>query len=179
MASRPILVSFKTYEEAQAAVDNLSDNKFPVEHVTIIGNDLRSVEVVLGRMSWGRAALGDSRWVPGSGCCWAVRLDLRAVGNLAADGDGDGGPVWRSLRHHLRSHLIRLHRRQARLRLRSTLVATTYDVTVDPGQLAEARRCSGEPDRQRTGHPATSTADCGTPHRPPLRSDTRTPVTRR
>ena len=47
--------SFDSYERAQAAVDHLSDEKFPVENVTIIGSDLRMVEKVLGRMTMGRA----------------------------------------------------------------------------------------------------------------------------
>lgn len=55
---RPVLASYDRYEDAQAAVDTLSDNRFPVQHVAIIGVDLRLVETVLGRMSWGRAALG-------------------------------------------------------------------------------------------------------------------------
>src|ERR671938_1973815 len=47
--------SYDSYEQAQAAVDYLSDEKFPVENVTIIGSDLRMVERVTGRLSWGRA----------------------------------------------------------------------------------------------------------------------------
>ena len=46
--------SFDSYEQAQAAVDHLSDQKFPVENVTIIGSDLRQVERVTGRLTWGR-----------------------------------------------------------------------------------------------------------------------------
>jgi hypothetical protein len=57
ITDRPVLVSYDTYADAQAAVDTLSDNKFPVQHVAIVGVDLRLVEAVLGRMSWGRAAL--------------------------------------------------------------------------------------------------------------------------
>lgn len=55
---RPVLVSYDKYPDAQAAVDKLSDNRFPVQNVAIVGVDLRLVETVLGRMSWGRAALG-------------------------------------------------------------------------------------------------------------------------
>ncbi|MFN8126658.1 MAG: general stress protein [Candidatus Nanopelagicales bacterium] len=55
---RPVLASFDNYLAAQKAVDTLSDNRFPVQHVAIVGEDLRLVEAVLGRMSWGRAALG-------------------------------------------------------------------------------------------------------------------------
>src|SRR3712207_8091511 len=47
--------SYDTYEQAQAAVDHLSDQKFPVEQVTIIGSDLRMVERVNGRLTTGRA----------------------------------------------------------------------------------------------------------------------------
>jgi hypothetical protein len=58
VAKRPVLVSFDNYADAQEAVDRLSDEHFPVQHVAIVGVDLRLVEAVLGRMSWGRAALG-------------------------------------------------------------------------------------------------------------------------
>ena len=46
--------SFETYDEAQAAVDYLSDQQFPVSEVTIVGVDLMQVERVHGRLSWGR-----------------------------------------------------------------------------------------------------------------------------
>lgn len=48
--------SYETYAEAQRAVDYLSDNKFPVENTTIIGSDLRMIEQITGRLTWGRAA---------------------------------------------------------------------------------------------------------------------------
>ncbi len=58
--------SFDSYEQAQAAVDYLSDQKFPVENVTIIGSDLRQVERVTGRLTWGRVlaagAAGGAWW---------------------------------------------------------------------------------------------------------------------
>src|SRR5437763_7413704 len=58
--------SYDGYERAQAAVDYLSDEKFPVENVTIIGSDLRMVEKVTGRLTRGRAigagAAGGAWW---------------------------------------------------------------------------------------------------------------------
>lgn len=48
--------TYDTYERAQRAVDYLSDNEFPVENVTIVGNGLRMVERVTGRLTQGRAA---------------------------------------------------------------------------------------------------------------------------
>ena len=47
--------SYDGYEQAQAAVDYLSDEKFAVENVTIIGSDLRMIEKVTGRLTMGRA----------------------------------------------------------------------------------------------------------------------------
>jgi hypothetical protein len=53
---RPIGV-FTDYADAERAVDRLSDLGFPVERVAIIGDDLRMVEQVTGRLNYGGAAL--------------------------------------------------------------------------------------------------------------------------
>lgn len=57
--SRPTVTvaSYPDYAAAQRAVDFLSDNKFPVEHTSIVGTGLSLVEKVVGRMTTGRAAL--------------------------------------------------------------------------------------------------------------------------
>ncbi|MCW2810054.1 MAG: hypothetical protein JWP61_512 [Friedmanniella sp.] len=44
---------YDTYADAQKAVDYLSDEKFEVQNLAIVGTDLKSVERVLGRRSWG------------------------------------------------------------------------------------------------------------------------------
>ncbi len=51
------IASYATYLEAQRAVDHLSDEEFPVQHTSIVGTDLRSVEKVLGRLTYGTVAL--------------------------------------------------------------------------------------------------------------------------
>jgi heat induced stress protein YflT len=43
-----------TYEEAQKAVDYLSDHEFPVQDVLIVGTDLKQLERVTGRLTQGR-----------------------------------------------------------------------------------------------------------------------------
>ncbi|WP_256838352.1 general stress protein [Ornithinimicrobium faecis] len=48
---------FEKYEDAQKAVDFLSDRSFPVENCMIVGTDLRQVERVTGRLTMGRVAL--------------------------------------------------------------------------------------------------------------------------
>ena len=52
-----VVGSYDTYLEAQRAVDFLSDKEFPVQHVSIVGSDLRMVENVLGRLTRRRAAV--------------------------------------------------------------------------------------------------------------------------
>src|ERR1700753_2973988 len=47
---------FDDYETAQRAVDQLSDDGFPVENLDIVGSELRLVERVTGRLTRGRAA---------------------------------------------------------------------------------------------------------------------------
>ncbi|MGI8459236.1 MAG: general stress protein [Propionibacteriaceae bacterium] len=44
---------YPTYADAQKAVDYLSDEKFEVQNLAIVGTDLKSVERVLGRRTWG------------------------------------------------------------------------------------------------------------------------------
>ena len=40
-----------TYAEAQSTVDRLSDDGFPVEHLDIVGSDLKQIERVTGRLT--------------------------------------------------------------------------------------------------------------------------------
>ncbi len=49
---------FERYEQAQKAVDTLSDAGFPVQNVLIVGTELRQLERVTGRLNWGRVLLG-------------------------------------------------------------------------------------------------------------------------
>lgn len=49
---------YEKYEEAQRAVDYLSDHQFPVENVMIVGTDLKQIERVTGRLTRGRVAAG-------------------------------------------------------------------------------------------------------------------------
>ena len=49
---------FDKYEDAQKAVDTLSDQGFPVQNCLIVGTELKQVERVTARLTWGRVALG-------------------------------------------------------------------------------------------------------------------------
>lgn len=48
--------AYSSYEEAQRAVDHLSDNDHDVRLVSIVGEDLRLVERITGRLDYGKVA---------------------------------------------------------------------------------------------------------------------------
>lgn len=52
-----VVGTYDSYTDAQRAVDYLSDQKFAVEHLAIVGSDLRQVERVTGRLTWFKAAV--------------------------------------------------------------------------------------------------------------------------
>ena len=57
LAREVTVAAYRSYIEAQNALDHLSDEGFPVQNVSIVGHGLTSVERVTGRMTKGRAAL--------------------------------------------------------------------------------------------------------------------------
>ncbi len=67
--------TYHTYADAQRAVDFLSDSEFPVQHVTIVGNDLRMVERVTGRLTQNRVALGGAA----GGAWWGLFIGAMLV----------------------------------------------------------------------------------------------------
>jgi hypothetical protein len=50
------VASYLSYTAAEQAVDYLSDQQFPVEHVAIVGRGLHSYEQVTGRLTLAKAA---------------------------------------------------------------------------------------------------------------------------
>ncbi|WP_286929848.1 MULTISPECIES: general stress protein [Aeromicrobium] len=73
---------FDDYDAAQKAVDHLSDHDFPVENVLIVGTDLKQLERVTGRLTWGRVILSGVL-----GGAWFGLLIGLLLGIFAAEGD--------------------------------------------------------------------------------------------
>ncbi|PWK87024.1 hypothetical protein C8D88_104185 [Lentzea atacamensis] len=67
-----LLASFSDYLEAQRLVDRMSDEGFPVASVRIVGEGVRTVEQVTGRMTRGRAAAAGA----GGGAWFGVLVGL-------------------------------------------------------------------------------------------------------
>jgi hypothetical protein len=56
MPKGDVLGTYETYPEAQRVVAQLAASDFPVGRVAIVGNDLKTVERVTGKLTYGRAA---------------------------------------------------------------------------------------------------------------------------
>ncbi|MFI5957096.1 general stress protein [Cryptosporangium sp. NPDC051539] len=139
---RTLLASYGDYLSAQRAVDYLSDQKFPVEHTTIIGTDLRLVEQVIGRMTFGKAAAAGA----GSGAWFGLFFGLLL--GLFTDNSFGGwialiltavviGAVWGAV-FALVAHSLTGGQRD--FASRSSLAAGRYDVLVSTAYHNEAQR---------------------------------------
>jgi hypothetical protein len=132
--------SYDSYEHAQAAVDYLSDQRFPVENVTIIGSDLRMIEKVTGRLTWGRALAAGAA----GGAWWGLFVGL-LLGIFTASGRAWVGAVLAGLIIGLVFGLIFAAIGYAATRGRrdftstSQIVASRYDVLCQPAHAEEAR----------------------------------------
>ncbi|WP_432981792.1 general stress protein [Dactylosporangium sp. CA-233914] len=133
------VATYPQYEGAQRAVDRLSDAEFPVSHVTIVGENVRLVERILGRLTTPRAALagaGSGAWF---GLLIGVLLGIFAVSawwkvvvfGLVA------GVVWGAVFGAI-AHAMTGGRRD--FTSTSTLQADDYLILVDAEYADEARR---------------------------------------
>jgi len=71
-----VVGTFETYPEAQACVDRLAKAEFDVSKVAIVGNDLKTVERVTGKLSYGKAALSGAANGAFIGLFFALLLSL-------------------------------------------------------------------------------------------------------
>jgi hypothetical protein len=75
-ANRRSILSTASYDEAERAVDWLSDQGFPVDRVSIVGTGLRSVEQVSGRLTVGSAATAGAGQGAMLGLFWGLLFGL-------------------------------------------------------------------------------------------------------
>jgi hypothetical protein len=132
--------SYDSYEQAQAAVDYLSDEKFPVENVTIIGTDLRMIERVTGRLTRGRAIAAGAA----GGAWWGLFVGL-LLGIFSSNGTAWFGSVLAGLLIGLVFGAAFAAMGYAATRGKrdftstSQVVANHYDVMCNPAHAEEAR----------------------------------------
>jgi hypothetical protein len=144
-AGRKLVASYDSYEEAQHAVDRLSDASFPVEELEIVGRDLRFVERVTGRLTTGRAALAGAS----TGAWWGLFIGL-LVGLFTTGPEWVGlvlgglaiGAVWGAVFGFVAHWATHGQRDFSSLR---SLMAGRYDLMVAEGQAESAQQLLGAP----------------------------------
>lgn len=178
------VAAYDTYLEAQQAVDYLSDNKFPVEHVTIVGTDLRMVERVTGRLTYGRVALAGA--LSGAWFGFFVGLLLTLFGGTPGSGVlfvGIALGAGFGLLFSVLSYAFTGGRRD--FTSSSQIVASTYAILCATEQAGEARSMLtqspsglGKARRGSTvGVPGAPTAASGVPAAEPAGAAPATPRT--
>lgn len=136
------VATYETYDEAQKAVVTLAEADFPVTQVSIVGNELTSVERVTGKLTSARAAVAGAA----SGAWLGLFLGLVTflfspvpnfsfVVGAVIIGVGFGAI------YGIVSYSITRRRRDFTSVMQVT--ATSYSVVVDPGSLHRARNVLG------------------------------------
>ncbi|MGR6900123.1 general stress protein [Glutamicibacter sp. BSL13] len=133
-----LLGRYTSYLDAQKLVDYLADNDFPVSSVTIVGNDLRTVERVTAKLSYPKVALAGAAQGAMMGFFVGLLLSL-----FSPDGGlyqilsaiGLGMAIW--MIAGVVSYSMRRGKRD--FASSSQFVATSYDVVVDFANAQKAR----------------------------------------
>ncbi|MGX5681510.1 general stress protein [Schumannella luteola] len=145
-----VLGTYDTYPEAQSVVDRLSKADFDVKQLSIIGNDLKTVERVTGKLTYGRAALAGAASGAWLGLFFGLVLtifspptpqSLSVMGAALLIGAGFGmifGIV-----------TYAINRRRRDFTSTHQVIASNYQIIIDPTLTAKAQQVLAE-------HPAQS-----------------------
>lgn len=131
--------SYNSYLDAQKAVDYLADQQFPVHMVSIVGNELKMVERVTGRLSYPRVALSGALSGMWFGLFVGVMLSFFAPSpgyfSILAS-------VLMGAAFFMLFGIVTYAMQRGKRDFTSTsqVVATNYDVVVSPEAAHEARR---------------------------------------
>ena len=133
-----VLGTYETYVEAQQIVDRLAKADFEVAKLAIVGNDLKTVERVTGKLTYGRAALAGAA----SGAWFGLFLGLlffifastptlAFLGAAALIGAGFG------MLFGIVSYA--LNRRRRDFTSTHQVLASNYQIIIDPQLTAKAQ----------------------------------------
>jgi hypothetical protein len=140
-----VVGTYDTYPEAQRIVDRLAKAEFEVSKVSIVGNDLKTVERVTGRLTYGRAALAGAA----SGAWFGVFFGLLIllvypVTNLAFFGAAALIGAGFGMLFSLIAYAI--NRRTHDFTSMTQVLASSYQVIVDPDLADKAHAVLARPE---------------------------------
>ena len=139
-----VLGTYETYVEAQQVVDRLAKADFEVAKLAIVGNDLKTVERVTGKLTYGRAALAGAA----SGAWFGLFLGLlfflfattpnfAVLGAAALFGAGFG------MLFGIVSYTF--NRRRRDFTSTNQVLASNYQIIIDPQLTAKAQAVLSSP----------------------------------
>ena len=130
---------FTKYDDAQSAIDYLSDQQFLVQNCMIVGTELKQVERVTGRLTYARAALAGAASGAWMGLFVGLLLGLFSTGGswLAAVLTGVLFGIIFGMAMGLAGYAATGGRRD--FTSVSQVVATRYEVLVEHTLLAKAQ----------------------------------------
>ncbi|MFZ6991047.1 general stress protein [Curtobacterium sp. RRHDQ66] len=137
-----VLGTFDSYPDAQAVVAKLAESEFPVNKLSIVGNDLKTVERVTGKMTYGRAALAGALSGLWLGFFFGIVLTLFSptAGGLIFAAAIIGAAF--GMLYGIVSFAIT--KRQRDFTSVHQVLATNYQIIVDPQLVGQAQRILGQ-----------------------------------
>ncbi|MCJ1713187.1 general stress protein [Curtobacterium sp. VKM Ac-2922] len=137
-----VLGTFDSYTDAQAVVAKLAESDFPVNKLSIVGNDLKTVERVTGKMTYGRAAIAGALSGLWLGIFFGIVLTLFSptAGGLIIAAAIIGAAF--GMLYGIVSFAIT--KRQRDFTSVHQVLATNYQIIVDPQLVGQAQRILGQ-----------------------------------
>ncbi|WIE76451.1 general stress protein [Curtobacterium sp. MCSS17_007] len=137
-----VLGTYDSYPDAQRVVAKLAEADFPVAKISIVGNDLKTVERVTGKMTYGRAAIAGALSGLWLGIFFGIVLTLFApsAGGLILAAAIIGAAF--GMLYGIVSFAIT--KRQRDFTSVHQVLATNYQIVVDPQLTGQAQRILGQ-----------------------------------
>ena len=137
-----VLGTYDSYPDAQRVVAKLAEADFPVNQLSIVGNDLKTVERVTGKLTYGRAAIAGALSGLWLGIFFGIVLTLfsPSAGGLILAAAIIGAAF--GMLYGIVSFAIT--KRQRDFTSVHQVLATNYQIVVEPQLVGQARRILGE-----------------------------------
>ncbi|UBQ03395.1 general stress protein [Curtobacterium sp. TXMA1] len=137
-----VLGTYDSYPDAQRVVAKLAEADFPVAKISIVGNDLKTVERVTGKMTYGRAAIAGALSGLWLGIFFGIVLTLFSptAGGLIIAAAIIGAAF--GMLYGIVSFAIT--KRQRDFTSVHQVLATNYQIVVDPQLTGQAQRILGQ-----------------------------------
>jgi hypothetical protein len=142
------LGTYDTYPEAQGIVDRLSKADFDVKQLAIVGNDLKTVERVTGKLTYGRVAFSGAASGAWLGLFFGLVLFIFSeTPNLAFV--GAALLIGAAFGILFRVATYAISRRRRDFTSTHQVLASSYQIVIAPELVAKAQEALARPETER------------------------------